>query len=81
MVGTDRIDDRHEQLVSQAVVSQNIGGFGFFDFGHLEDFSLFSRALGSEMLGVGACGQVAAQSHGDRPRGHFGQTGRDDDGV
>lgn len=47
--------------------------FGFV-LGHVDDLALFAEHLGGVMLGFAVRGEIAAQAHGDRACGNFGET-------
>ena len=80
-VGANRVHDGRQQVFGQAVFPQDFGDLGDFLFGHFVGFSFLPDSLGFEVFGVGSSGQVAAQSHRDRPGSDFGQARRDDDSA
>jgi hypothetical protein len=77
-VGLERAEDGGGGFVIDAVLLEDFIDFSGLVFGAGDDFDLFAAALGGEVLGVAARGEVAAEAHGDGAGGDFGEAGGDD---
>jgi hypothetical protein len=78
-IGLEGVEDGRGGFVGDAVVLEDLVDFGGFVLGALDDFELFAAALGGEVLGIAAGGEVAAEAHGDGAGGDFGEAGGDDE--
>src|SRR6185437_4093045 len=75
----EALDHGHAVGGGEAVGFEDLGHLAALVVGALDDLALFARQFAGVMLGVAAGGEEAAQAHGDRAGGNFGQAGGDHD--
>ena len=74
-----RFHDGCDVLVGDAVLAEDIRHFFHLLARNLADLLLLSPFLGSIVFGIALGSEIAAESHGNRAGGDFGQSGSDDD--
>lgn len=78
-IGLEGAKDGGGGVVVDAVLLEDLIDFCGLVGGAGDDFEFFAAALGGEVLGVSAGGEVAAKAHGDGAGGDFGETCGDDE--
>src|SRR5208337_1031033 len=75
----ERFDDWLGFVAGEAVVGEDLLDFARFFVGNLFDLACLAQALAFVVFGIGAGGEVSAQTHRDGACSDFGQAGDDDD--